>query len=31
MPVRVAPGPAESSSYTQWLYQRCGVKSYADA
>ncbi len=31
MPTRVAPGPAESSSYTAWLYQRCGVKSYADA
>jgi hypothetical protein len=31
MPVRAAPGPAESSSYTEWLYQRCGVKSYADA
>jgi hypothetical protein len=31
MPARVAPGPAESSSYAEWLYQRCGVKSYADA
>ena len=31
MPARVTPGPAESSSYTEWLYQRCGVKSYADA
>jgi hypothetical protein len=27
----VAPGPAASSSYTAWLYQRHGVKSYADA
>ena len=31
MPAGVAPGPAESSSYREWLYQRCGVKSYADA
>jgi hypothetical protein len=31
MPARVAPGPAASSSYTAWLYQRHGVKSYADA
>jgi hypothetical protein len=31
MPARVAPGPAESSSYAGWLNQRRGVKSYADA
>ena len=31
MPAGVTPGPAESSSYREWLYQRCGVKSYADA
>jgi hypothetical protein len=31
MPARVEPGPAESSSYTEWLHKRPGVKSYADA
>ena len=31
MPARVAPGPVESSSYAEWLHQRSGVKSYADA
>jgi hypothetical protein len=31
MPARVAPGPVESSSYAEWLHQRRGVKSYADA
>jgi hypothetical protein len=31
MPARVEPGPAESSSYSEWLYRRRGVRSYADA
>jgi hypothetical protein len=31
MPARVAPGPVESSSYAEWLHQRRGVRSYADA
>ncbi len=31
MPGRAEPAPAESSSYTEWLYQRRGAESYADA
>ena len=30
MPGSVEPGPAASTSYTEWLYQRHGAESYAD-
>ena len=31
MPGSAEPGPAESSSYAEWLYQRRGAETHADA